>query len=71
MARPIVIILLVGVRKVKGFLSSSYMKIFYGVVAVAVLIFIILVIRLNMALIKKRKVRYIPMRKREKNRYDK
>jgi len=62
--------LLVGVKKVKGFLSSSYMKIFYIVVGIAVLIFLILVIRLNMALIKKRKVKYIPLKKREKKRYD-
>ena len=63
--------LLVGVKKVKAFFSSSYMKILYGVVAIAIIIFIILVIRLNMALIKRRKVRYVPMKKREKNRYDK
>ena len=63
--------LLVGVKKVKAFFSSSYMKILYGVVAIAIIIFIILVIKLNIALIKRRKVRYIPLKKREKKRYDK
>ena len=41
------------------------MKIVYGIIAAAILIFIILIIRLNFARIKKRKVKYIPYGKRK------
>lgn len=61
--------LLLGVKYVKDFFSSTYMKIFYVAIAVVIIIFIILVIRLNMALIKKRKVRYIPYKEEEKNKH--
>ena len=63
--------LLITIKKIKEFFSSTYMKFFYGAVAIVIVIFIILVIRLNIALIKKRKVRYIPYKGKERNRYDK
>lgn len=62
--------LLVGVKYIKNFFSSVYMKIFYVAVVLVIIIFIILCIRLNMALIKKRKVRYIPYKDREKRKYE-
>lgn len=52
--------LLVILRSVKRIFSSSYMKVVYVLIGVAVLIFIIAVIRLNAGRRKKRKVRYIP-----------
>ena len=57
--------LLIALKYVKGFFTSAYMKIVYGIIAAAILIFIILIIRLNFARIKKRKVKYIPYGKRK------
>lgn len=62
--------ILVAVKYIKSFFTSSYMKIFYVIVALAVIIFIIMCIRLNMAAIKKRRVKYIPYKEKEKNRHD-
>ncbi len=62
--------LLVGVKYVKEFFSSVYMKILYVAVILVIIIFIILCIRLNMAAIRKRKVRYIPYKEERKNRRD-
>ena len=59
--------ILVIVKYIKSFFSSIYMKLIIGVAVIAVLIFIILCIRLNLARLKKRKVRYIPYGKKEKH----
>lgn len=52
--------LLLAARTIKDFFSSVYMKIVYVLIAVGVVIFIIMVIRLNSGRSKTRKVRYIP-----------
>lgn len=57
--------LLTVLKYVKSFFSSTYMKIIYGVIAAAAVIFIILIIRLNLARIKKRRVKYIPYGKKK------
>ena len=44
------------------------MKIVYALIALAILIFILMVIRLNLARIKKRRVKYIPYGKRKGDR---
>lgn len=62
--------LLVGVKYVKDFFSSVYMKILYVAIILVIVIFIILCIRLNMSAIKKRKVRYIPYKEERENRHD-
>ncbi len=60
--------LLVGLKYIKDFFGSVYMKIVYVLIALAVLIFIIMVIRLNLAKIRKRRVKYIPYGKRKGDR---
>lgn len=60
--------LLVGLKYVKRFFASAYMKIVYAVIAVAVLIFIFMVVRLNITRIKKRRVKYIPYGKKKGDR---
>ena len=62
--------ILVIVDKIKKFFTSAYMKIFYIAVIIVFVIFVILCIKLNMSLIKKRKVKYIPYKEKEKNRHD-
>lgn len=52
--------LLTVVRAVKKFFTSSYMKVFYVLIALVVLIFIISVIKLNSKKSKKRKIKYVP-----------
>ena len=52
--------LLIALKYVKSFFSSVYMKAVYVLIALAVVIFILMVIRLNMARIRKRRVKYIP-----------
>ncbi len=52
-------VLMIG-RAIKNFFTSSYMKVLYVLIAVAVLIFAIMVVRLNKGRTKKRKVKYIP-----------
>lgn len=47
-------------RAVKNFFTSSYMKVVYVLLAAAVLIFIIAVIKMNSNRSKKRKLKYIP-----------
>lgn len=47
-------------RAISRFFTSSYMMVFYVVIAVAILIFIISVIKLNSKKTKKRKIKYIP-----------
>ncbi len=58
--------LLVIATYVKDFFTSIYMKLFYAVIAIIVIVFIIMCIRLNLARLKKRKVRYIPYDKDKK-----
>ncbi len=48
------------VRAIKRFFVSDGMKIVYGIIALAIVIFIIKVIRLNAGRGKKRKVKYMP-----------
>lgn len=60
--------LLIALRYIKDFFSSAYMKIVYVIIALAVLIFILMIIRLNISRIKKRKVKYIPYGKKKGDR---
>ena len=53
-----------GVKKV---FTSVYMKILYWAVIIAVIVFIILCIKLNMARLKKRKVKYIPYKEEKRH----
>lgn len=59
--------LLVALKYVKGFFGSVYMKIIYAAIGIAILIFIIMIIKLNLSRIKKRKVKYIPYGKGDKH----
>ena len=52
--------LLTVFRAVKNFFGSIYMKLFLGLIAVLILIFILLCIRLNYHRRRKRRVKYIP-----------
>lgn len=45
---------------VKNFFTSSYMKVVYAIIAVAILLFIIAVIKMNSKRSKKRKIKYKP-----------
>lgn len=60
--------LLIGLKYVKSFFGSIYMKIVYALIALAIVIFILMVIRLNLARLKKRKVKYIPYGKKKGDR---
>ncbi|MGI6279108.1 MAG: D-alanyl-D-alanine carboxypeptidase family protein [Acutalibacteraceae bacterium] len=62
--------LLIAVDFVKRILSSVYMKLIYALIAVIVLVFIILCIRLNYSRANKRKVRYIPYKEKSNKGYD-
>ena len=61
--------LLIFVEKAKSIFNSVYMKVLVVLAIVAVLVFIILCIKLNIDKLKKRKVRYIPYK--ERNRHEK
>lgn len=63
--------ILIVVKYIKNVFTSIYMKLIIAIAVIAVLIFIILCIRLNIARLKKRKVRYIPYGKREKHNHEK
>ncbi len=52
--------MLAVLRAIKQFFTSSYMKVFYVLIAVVILIFIIMVIKLNSKKSKKRKIKYVP-----------
>ncbi|MBQ8741714.1 MAG: D-alanyl-D-alanine carboxypeptidase [Clostridia bacterium] len=52
--------MLTALRAIKQFFTSSYMKVFYVLIAVVVLIFIISVIKLNSKKSRKRKIKYVP-----------
>ncbi len=58
--------LLVFVKHVKSIFTSVYMKILVGLAVLAILIFIIMIIKLNINRLKKRRVRYIPYKNMEK-----
>ena len=60
--------LLIALKYVKSFFSSIYMKVVYVLIALGVVIFILMVIRLNMARIRKRRVKYIPYGKKKGDR---
>lgn len=60
--------LLIGLKYVKSFFSSVYMKIVYALIALAVIIFILMIIKLNIARLRKRKVKYIPYGKKKGDR---
>lgn len=60
--------LLIALKYVKSFFSSIYMKVVYVLIALAVVIFILMIIRLNMARIRKRRVKYIPYGKKKGDR---
>ena len=50
---------------------TFYMKIVYILIALVIVIFILMIIRLNIARIRKRKVKYIPYgKKKGDDRYD-
>ena len=55
-------------RAIKNVLSSVYMKILYILAAVAIILFIIAVIRMNSGRANKRKVKYIPYDETKENR---
>ena len=59
--------LLAVLRTIKQFFTSSYMKIVYILIGVAVLIFIIAVIKLNSGRARKRKVKYVPYKDNNKH----
>ncbi len=63
--------ILVVAKHIKSIFTSIYMKLIIGLAVIAVLIFIILCIRLNIARLKKRKVRYIPYGKKERHTHEK
>ncbi len=58
--------LLKTMETVKGFFGSFYMKAVYAVIAIVVLIFIIMCIRMNIKHTKKRRVKYVPYRGKER-----
>lgn len=60
--------LLIALKYIKSFFSSVYMKLVYVLIAIAVVIFILMTIRLNMARIRKRRVKYIPYGKKKGDR---
>lgn len=52
--------MLTVLRAVTNFFTSSYMKVIYIIIAVAIIIFILAIIKLNNKHSKKRKIKYIP-----------
>lgn len=60
--------LLIALKYIKSFFGSVYMKVVYVLIALAVVIFILMIIRLNMARIRKRRVKYIPYGKKKGDR---
>ena len=58
--------MLAALCAIKNFFASSYMKVVYVIIAAAILIFIIAVIKMNSKGSKKRKIKYVPYDKDEK-----
>lgn len=52
--------ILLVLKTLKSFFSSAYMKIIYVLISVAVVVFILMIIKLNAGRSKNRKVKYIP-----------
>ena len=63
--------ILIAVKYIKSVFTSVYMKLIVIIAVIVIIIFIILCIRLNMARLKKRKVKYIPYGKKEKHTHEK
>lgn len=63
--------ILVVAKYVKSIFTSVYMKVLIGVAVIAVLIFIIVCVKLNISRLKKRKVRYIPYKSEERKHREK
>lgn len=59
--------LLIFADTVKGIFTSVYMKVLFWAAVIGILVFIILCIKLNMARLKKRKVKYIPYKEEKKH----
>lgn len=59
--------ILVALSYVKGIFTSVYMKVLIAFAVIAVVIFIIMCIRLNIARLRKRRVKYIPYNERKEN----
>lgn len=62
--------LLTVARALKEFFTSIYMKLVYIAIGVAILVFILMIIKLNYGRSKKRRVKYIPYNKHEKGDFD-
>lgn len=62
--------ILVIIEFVKDIFTSVYMKVVYAVIAVGILIFIAICIKMNYSRIKKRRVRYIPYNGKERKNYN-
>ncbi len=60
--------MLAVLRAIKRFFASSYMKVFYVLIALAVILFIIAVVKMNSKKSKKRKIKYIPYDENSKKR---
>lgn len=58
--------MLVVVRAIKNFFTSSYMKVVYGLIVLVIIIFIASIIKLNSKKSKKRKIKYMPYDKNKK-----
>ena len=58
---------LVIARYIKNIFTSVYMKVLIALAVIVVIIFIGLCIKLNIARLKKRKVKYMPLKEKEKN----
>lgn len=63
--------ILVAVDYVKGIFSSVYMKVLYVIIALIIVVFIALCVKMNIGRLKKRRVRYIPYdgKERENRKY--
>ncbi len=59
--------LLAVLRAIKNFFTSVYMQLIYIAIGIAVIIFIIAIIRMNSGRKSKRKIKYIPYDERENN----
>ncbi len=57
--------ILIAAKYIKNFFTSSYMKILLVVIILAILIFIIMCIHLNMSKIRKRRKKYIPYKEKK------
>ncbi len=57
--------MLVFARAAKNFFTSTFMKVVYAVIALAIILFLCAIIKLNFFKGKQRKVRYIPLKPRD------